>query len=448
VRGESPMRRFLSDYGMVLVLVALCAALSVATIAEQLGAGAPAGEELATQALQQFGPQAHVVIVGGEGLEDGAFARAAAEVLGNAGASVLARANDTPRKARLFLEDLSQKGVKIEVIVASARAGRWAVLEGIPVKYPGLGPVKVLTPRPYMWPNFLKTDNLRNIANQIAIIAILAVGMTLVIITGGIDLSVGSMIALAAVVTALLIRDFAGATEASVGAMVVCGGAAIAACAVLGLVNGFLVTKFDVPPFIATLGMLLIASGTAYLLAQGQSIYELPVSAQWLGRGADLLGVPNAVVLMLILYAVAHIMMTRMTLGRYIYAVGGNREAARLSGVPVKRVLLMVYAICGAFAGLGGVVMVSQFQSGAPMFGERSEMAVIAAVVVGGTSIAGGEGKVLGTLIGAFIIAVIQNGMNLLGIHTYTQMVVLGAVIIGAVVLDRIRIASGAMGRA
>jgi ribose transport system permease protein len=282
-------------------------------------------------------------------------------------------------------------------------------------------------------------DNLRNIANQIAIIAILAVGMTMVIITGGIDLSVGSMVALAAVIVAMLVRDLAGATQAPASAMLACATAAIAVCAALGLVNGLLVTVCQVPPFIATLGMMLMASGSAYLLAMGQSIYELPTAATWLGRGADLLGVPNAVVLMLLLYVIAHVVMSRTVAGRYIYAVGGNAEAARLSGVPVRRVLLLVYATSGALAGLGGIVMTSLFQSAMPTYGEKYELSVVAAVVVGGTSIAGGEGKVLGTLVGAFIIAVIQNGMNLLGIQTYTQMVVLGAVIVGAVVLDRMK---------
>jgi ribose transport system permease protein len=437
------MKRFLSEYGMVFILLGLCAALSVATLDEQVGAGAPAGEELGSDVVREFGAKARIVIVGGEGREDGPFIEEAARVVTTASRTVVARVQGSPRAARLALEELGSKGVKVDAIVASARAGRWAVLEDIPGKYPSLGPVKVLTPRPYVWPSFLKADNLRNIANQIAIIAILAVGMTLVIITGGIDLSVGSMVALAAVVAALLVRDLAGAKEASVGAMLLCGLAALAVCAALGFVNGVAVTSFDVPPFIATLGMMLMASGTAYLLAEGQSIYELPASATWLGRGADFLGVPNAVLLMLVLYAAAHLVMSRTTFGRYIYAVGGNREAARLSGVPVRRVLLLVYAICGAFAGLGGVVMASQFQSAAPMYGEKYEMAVVAAVVVGGTSIAGGEGKVLGTLIGAFIIAVIQNGMNLMGIQTYTQMVVLGAVIVGAVVLDRFRLAAG-----
>jgi ribose transport system permease protein len=299
--------------------------------------------------------------------------------------------------------------------------------------------VKVLTPRPYVWPNFLKATNLRNIANQIAIIAILAVGMTMVIIAGGIDLSVGSMIALSSVVAALLIRNLAGAEEASHAGMLLCGAAAIAVCAALGLVNGLTVTVLRVPPFIATLGMMLEASGFAYLLAEGHSIYQLPESAERLGRGADLLGIPNAVVLMVVVYGLAHVVMTRTVFGRYIYAVGGNVKAARLSGVPVRSVILMVYVICGALAGLGGVVTTSQFRSGSPTYGNTSEMYVVAAVVVGGTSILGGEGKVLGTLIGAFIIAVIQNGMNLLGIQSDMQRVVLGAVIIAAVALDRFK---------
>jgi ribose transport system permease protein len=142
---------------------------------------------------------------------------------------------------------------------------------------------------------------------------------------------------------------------------------------------------------------------------------------------------------MAILYAGAHILMTRTVLGRYIYAVGGNKEAARLSGVPVKSVLLTVYSICGALAGLGGIVLASQLKSGAPTYGLMYELYVIAAVVVGGTSLAGGQGTVLGTLIGAFIIAVIQNGMNLTGVESYTQKVVLGLVILGAVLLDMLK---------
>ena len=184
---------------------------------------------------------------------------------------------------------------------------------------------------------------------------------------------------------------------------------------------------------------MFIARGFAYILAENQSIYQVPDSFVWLGRGADLFGIPNAVLLMVVLYAAAHILMTRMTLGRYVYAVGGNAEAARLSGVPIRGVLLFVYALSSALAGLGGVIMASQLKSGSPTYGQMYELYVIAAVVVGGTSLAGGEGKVLGTLIGSFIIAVIQNGMNLTGVESNRQKVVLGLVILGAVLADTLK---------
>lgn len=326
------------------------------------------------------------------------------------------------------------------MIACNHATASWAVFDGLAEqKYPSPANAVILTPRSYWWPNFLKGDNLLNVANQIVVIAILAIGMTMVIITGGIDLSVGSLIALSAVVATLLIRDMAGAEKAGALGMVFACLAGIAMCATMGLFSGLMVTVFAIPPFVATLGMMLVASGLAYILAEGQSIYQVPDSFVWLGRGADLSAIPNAVVLMAILYAVAHILMTRVPLGRYIYAVGGNREAARLSGVSVGRVLAFVYTICGALAGLGGIVMASQLKSGAPTYGLMYELYTIAAVVVGGTSLAGGEGKILGTLIGAFIIAVIQNGMNLVGVESYTQKVVLGLVILGAVLLDMVK---------
>jgi ribose transport system permease protein len=271
------------------------------------------------------------------------------------------------------------------------------------------------------------------------VIAVIAIGMTMVIITAGIDLSVGSLIALSAVVATLLIRDVAGAEAAGRIGMVLCCLAGISLCAAMGMFSGLMVTLFSIPPFIVTLGMMLVASGLAYILAEGQSIYQVPENFVWLGRGTTLPGVPNSVVIMFALYVVAHVMMSRMTLGRYIYAVGGNREAARLSGVPVRRVLLFVYTINGALAGLGGIVTASQLKSGSPTYGLMYELYVIAAVVVGGTSLAGGQGKVFGTLIGAFIIAVIQNGMNLTGVESYTQKVVLGLVILGAVLFDTLK---------
>jgi ribose transport system permease protein len=201
-----------------------------------------------------------------------------------------------------------------------------------------------------------------------------------------------------------------------------------------------MVVRFRLPPFIATLAMMQVASGLAYIISRGRPIYDAPVAFTTLGRGADpLLGVPWSVWLMLALYGAAHLLMARTALGRHVYAVGGNPEAARLAGVRTGAVLLFVYALSGVLAGLGGVVMASQLKSGAPTYGLMYELYVIAAVVVGGTSLVGGEGRVLGTLVGAFIIAVIQNGMNLTNVESYTQKVVLGLVILGAVLLDRLR---------
>ena len=297
----------------------------------------------------------------------------------------------------------------------------------------------MIAPQSYRWPTFLKSENLLNIANQIAVIAIIAIGMTMVIITGGIDLSVGSLIAFSAVVATRIIRDVGGGVSAGTGFMIGACLIAILACGAVGGFSGMMITRFAVPPFIVTLAMMLVGSGLAYILAAGQSIYQIPDSFVWLGRGADLLGLPNAVVLMVLLYIAAHILMSRTTLGRYIYAVGGNREAARLSGVPVQRVILFAYISCALLAALGGVVQASLFKSGSATYGNMYELYVIAAVVVGGTSINGGEGKMFGTLIGAFIIAVIQNGMNLMNVESYTQKVVLGFVILGAVLLDKIR---------
>jgi ribose transport system permease protein len=198
------------------------------------------------------------------------------------------------------------------------------------------------------------------------------------------------------------------------------------------------VAWFRVAPFITTLALMMVARGLAFIITGGFSIYQVPESLKWLGQGRSL-GVPNTVILLVVLYAIAHVFMSRTRLGRYIYAVGGNEEAARLSGVPVKGVIVFVYALSGLAAGVGGCIQASQLNTGTPNVGMMYEMYVIAAVVVGGTSLSGGSGRILGTLIGAFIISVIQNGMNLLGIESYTQNVVLGLVILGAVLLDRLR---------
>ena len=198
-----------------------------------------------------------------------------------------------------------------------------------------------------------------------------------------------------------------------------------------------------------TLSMMMIARGLAYMISGNETIpaAELPAEFNWLGGGSVLGPIPNPIVLMLVLFVVAHIMMARTTLGRYIYAVGGNSEAARLSGVPVKRVLLLVYTGCGLLSGLGGVILASRLSSGSAQYGMMYELHIIAAVVVGGTSLSGGEGSVFGTLVGALIIAVVQSGLNQRGISGREQDLVLGLIILAAVLLDMLNKRGWRIGR-
>jgi len=431
--------RFLSDYGMIFVLLLLCAFFSVVTYSEQSPTGEAAAKQVITAIQEQFGKTPRVLIAASDQPGDAVFAASIERQLTASGAQVMATVKGEPKDAREALVKINAAGGKLDAIACTQVTGAWLVFSDVKTDFPALGEPRIVTPRSYRWPNFLKSENLLNIANQIAVIAIVAIGMTMVIITGGIDLSVGSLLALSAVLTAGFIRDFAGGVNASFGGMLLACLAAIALCGIIGAFSGAMITRFAIPPFIVTLAMMLVGSGLAYILAKGQSIYQIPDSFVWLGRGADLMSLPNAVVLMLFLYALAHVLMSRMKLGRYLYAVGGNGEAARLSGVPVKRVLMFAYIASALLAGLGGVILASQLKSGSATYGNMYELYVIAAVVVGGTSLSGGEGKMLGTLTGAFTIAVIQNGMNLTNVESYTQKVVLGLVILGAVLLDRIR---------
>ena len=433
------LTRFFSDYGMLLGLFVLCVYFSVVTYTDQSPAGGVAATQLVPAARKHLGASGRVLIVGREQPEELAFVRQLEREFSTAGIGLAGTVVGEPKDARAALQKLAAAGEKIEVIACTAVTSSWMVFADLKADFPALGAPVVLAPLSYRWPNFLKTDNLLNIANQIAVIAIVAIGMTMVIVTGGIDLSVGSLLALAAVVAARFIRDEAGGTGATFYGLLTACVIAVLVCGVVGAFSGLMITQFGIPPFIVTLAMMLVASGMAYLLAQGQSIYQIPDSFVWLGRGADLFNLPNSVILMLVLYGLAHGLMSRMRLGRYLYAVGGNREAARLSGVPVERVLLFAYVASALLAGLGGVIMASQLKSGSATYGNMYELYVIAAVVVGGTSLSGGEGRMFGTLTGAFTIAVIQNGMNLTNVESYTQKVVLGSVILGAVLLDKVR---------
>lgn len=432
------LTRFLAAYGMVFVLALLCAFFSFATYTEQYPSGANAGRELAARILSQSGKTARILIAVPNQPDAAEFANTLQAALTNAGATVVAIVKGEPKDARAALQIAASAG-KLDAIACTQASAGWLVFEELATDFPALGAPHIVQPQPYRWPNFLKRENLLNIANQIAVIAIVAIGMTLVIIGGGIDLSVGSLIALSAVLATLFIRDFAGAQQATAFGMTLACVAAILVAGTAGAASGAMVTVFHLPPFIVTLAMMLVASGAAYLLTHGQSVYQVPDSFVWLGRGADVLGVPNAVLLMALLYVAAHLVMSHTVPGRWIYAVGGNRLAARFSGVPVRRVLFLSYVVSGLLAGLGGVVLASQLKSGSPTFGQMYELYVIAAVVVGGASLNGGTGRMFGTLIGALIIAVIQNGMNLMNVESYTQKVVLGLVILGAVLLDLLR---------
>lgn len=431
--------QFLANYGMIFVLLLLCVFFSVVTYSEQSPSGEAAAKQVLASIDSQLGKEPRVLIAAGDQPGDAAFADSLQKGLPATGAQVVGIIKGEPKDAREVLLKLNAAGQKVDAIACTQVTGSWLVFSDLKTDFPALGEPRLILPQSYRWPNFLKSENLLNIANQIAVIAIIAIGMTMVIITGGIDLSVGSLIALSAVLAARFIRDYAGGVEAGTGGMLLACLAAMLICGVVGAFSGAMITRFAIPPFIVTLAMMLVGSGLAYILAKGQSIYQIPDSFVWLGRGADFVSLPNAVVLMVILYGLANVVMSKMKLGRYLYAVGGNVEAARLSGVPVKRVLMFAYIASALLAGLGGVIMASQLKSGSATYGNMYELYVIAAVVVGGTSLSGGEGKMLGTLIGAFTIAVIQNGMNLTNVESYTQKVVLGLVILAAVLLDKLR---------
>ncbi len=435
-RSHPVLSRFTANYGMLGVLAVLCLYYSWATFQRQHPTGDDASRVLARKLARSVDQKANVLIAAKEYEDDIRFAESLAARLEGDRFHVVESVNGEPAAIRAAIERLLAAGTKIDVIATPKSSQLLAT--NLKKRIPELANTQVVVPDDYWWPTFLLGGNLLGVANRIVVIAVIAVGMTMVIITGGIDLSVGSLLALSAVLTARLIA-IAGGIEATPPAMVFCCLAAIAVCAGVGAFSGLMITAFRIPPFIATLAMMEVARGLALMITKSRSISDVPGSFDWLGLDADLLSVPNAVILMALIYAAAHFVMSRSRLGRYIYAVGGNRQAARLSGIPVNRVLIIAYIVCGAMAGLGGVIETSQFTSGDPKSGLMYELYVIAAVVVGGTSLAGGEGKILGTLIGAFIIAVIQNGMNLTNVESYTQKVILGLVILGAVLLDTLR---------
>jgi ribose transport system permease protein len=276
-------------------------------------------------------------------------------------------------------------------------------------------------------PHFLTVSNLLNIAQQTSINAIIAVGLTFVIISGGIDLSVGSLVALSGVVLASLLQRAVPlplALFAGLGAGLACG-----------LVNGVLITWGRLPPFISTLGMMSVARGGALLYSDGRPISGFGETFRWLATG-EVLFIPVPVLVMVLVYAVAHFVLRRTPFGRYVFAIGGNEEAALLSGVRVRLHKTMVYGVGGLLSALAACVLTARLNSAQPIAGINYELDAIAATVIGGTSLMGGQGSVVGTLIGALIMGVLRNGLNLLGVSSFVQQLVIGAVIILAVLMD------------
>jgi ribose transport system permease protein len=280
-------------------------------------------------------------------------------------------------------------------------------------------------------PVFLSADNLFNIGVQTSYTAVIAIGMTLVIITAGIDLSVGSVAALSGVVgVVLMVQVGIPVVPAIIGGVLV--------GALCGLVNGLLVSVAGLNPFIATLGMLSVARGLVYIPTNAKAVFGAPDSFRLLGQGV-IGAIPIPIIVVAVVAIVGYVVLSRTKLGRYAYAMGSNREAARLSGIPIKRYLTSVYVISGALAGFGGMIASSQVASGQPNFGMGLELDAIAAAVIGGASLFGGQGTVVGTLIGAFLIALIRNGSVLLDVNIYYQQVIIGVVIWVAVLWDQYR---------
>ncbi|MEP6755116.1 MAG: ABC transporter permease [Chthonomonadales bacterium] len=438
---KSILPRLLSRYGMVFILLFLCIFFTYKTYHDDQATGAAGANSLAAS-VEGVDKQSRIVIIAQTDSVDGEFADTLQSRLTASGFTKVHTIRGGPPDVREGLESSAKTDEVPDVILTTPACRQWTLFDSLKSANPAFARIKIQSPAFGRNSTFLSASNLRNVADQVAVIAILAIGMTMVILTGGIDLSVGSLLALSAVVTAWLIQKWGG-SAASSGVMAGAALCAILLMGAVGLFSGLMITRLRIPPFIATLAMMQVASGLAFIISQGQSINDIPASFTWLGRGVGFASLPIAVLLMILLYLGSNWLMLRTVIGRHIYAVGGNSEASRLSGIEPKKVLLFVYLVSALGAGIGGVITASQLKAGSPNFGQMYELYVIASVVVGGTSLVGGEGFIFGTLIGAFIIAVIRNGMNLMNIEPYTQKVVLGFVILGAVSLDRLRRSPG-----
>ena len=286
--------------------------------------------------------------------------------------------------------------------------------------------------------NFLQTQNLINVIRQVSAIGVIAVGMTFVIIARGIDLSVGSILAMSAVVSASLVQmpGAANTLYPNLSLHPILGVlAGLAVGALLGLVNGSLVAYFKIAPFIATLGMMTAARGLALIYTGGRPLSKLNPGFNWIGQG-DIVGIPVPIIIFALVAVVAHMMLSRTRFGRHVFAYGGNEQAARVSGININRINLGIFTMTGLLAGLAGILLSARIGSGNPQLGLGIELDAITATVIGGTSFAGGVGTIWGTIVGALIIGIINNGLDLLNVSPFMQQVVKGVIIVVAIIID------------
>lgn len=277
-------------------------------------------------------------------------------------------------------------------------------------------------------PNFLKTTNILNILRQVSINGILAIGMSLVCLTGGIDLSVGSIVAFAGILTAGMLNN----TSLPIFMIALI---AIAVGCIMGLINGYFVAYWGAPAFVVTLSMLTVGRGLTYIYCDGKPISKLPAEFLVIGKGS-ILGLPIPTIVLLVVFIIFSVMLSKFKLGRYIYAVGGNPQAAMVSGINVKKILLLVYMFSGMCCGVAAVVLTARVSAGLATAGDGYELNAIAATVIGGTSLSGGTGKLWGTLLGALLLGMVNTGLDLLNVTSYYQQVVRGLIILGAILID------------
>ncbi|MDR2456108.1 MAG: ABC transporter permease [Deltaproteobacteria bacterium] len=275
---------------------------------------------------------------------------------------------------------------------------------------------------------FLNQENIINITRQVSINGILAIGMTVVVLTGGIDLSVGSLVALSGVVTAVGLRDYHMGLALVIPLSLLVG-------LFMGSINGYFVAYCRAAPFVVTLAMMTAARGLTYVYSKGRPISPLPAEFLFIGKG-NLWIIPIPVIIFLLTFLLGYLLLSYFRIGRYIYAVGGNETAAIVSGINAKRVKLFAYAFSGLLCGLAAVILTARVSAGLPQAGSSYELDAIAATVIGGTSLSGGRGRLWGTLVGALILGVVNNGLDLMEITSFYQQIVKGVIILGAVLLD------------